>query len=298
MDIRGFLKDLENKTLCYVMFCPDSELRPIYVNKFVEAHAGKAVYREDPIIGKQPRIIGKKPVYIVTDWDQGLKKPKMEYLRTNVPMLLLYTTKEPSEQVKDVYGDHLVVIPPVTGEQAANLMLKLGLPIPIIDYLKEKTSGTQEAILLGKQVLSLSKELDLSLEDCFKQYFVPGLESRNADEEPTEFLSSILNKDFNYVFKYLLEQRGNELFVFGCLLNWIEEIIRFCSCNGDYWNDAALVKAKWVPFKEAKVNRLPFLKWIRMHEFGLQSMQSIKINEPDPGSALEGFVCRIIQTLL
>ena len=298
MDIRGFLKDLENKPLFYMMFCPDSELRPIYINKFAEAHQGKVVYREDPIIGKQPRTIGKKPVYVVVDWEQGLKKPKAEYMNTNVPMLVLYTSKEPSEQVAKVYGEHIVVIPPVTGEQAANLLSKLGLSTSIIDYLKEKTSGTQEAILLGKQVLSLANDLNMSVEECFDTYFKLGLKGRNVDEEPTEFLEGVLNKDFNYVFNYLLEQRGNEFFIFGCLLNWLEEVIRFCSCTGDYWNDAGLVKARWAPFQAAKVNRVPFLKWIRLHERGLAHIQSTKINEPDPSSPLEVYVCRIIQTLL
>lgn len=298
MDIKEFLQGLANKPMFIVMFCPDSELRPIYVNKFVDAHQGRLVYRDDLLGGKQPRVIGKKPVYVILDWEPGLKKPKLEYSKVTFPTLLLYTGKGPSESVKTVYGEHIVEIPPVTGEQATNLLSRLGLPFDIIDFLKAKTSGTQEAILLGKQVLSLSEELNLSVNDCFNSYFKLGLEGRNTDEEPTELLDSMLSRNYRYIFNYLLEQRGNELFVFGCILNWLEDLIKFCSCNGDYWNDAGLVSAKYKPFKQAGVNRVPFIQWIKVYEFGLHMMHSIKINEPDPGSALEVFICRIIQTLM
>lgn len=298
MDIKQFLQSLENKPMFIVMFCPDAELRPIYINKFVDAHQGKAVYREDLLVGKQPRTIGKKPVYVVVDWEPGLKKPKAEYAHTNVPTLLLYTSKDPTDVARAAYEQYLVIIPAVTGEQAKNLLLRLGLSDDIIDYLKDKTAGTQEAILLGKQVLSLSEELNLSPKQCFDFYFRKGLEGRNVDEEPTEFLESLLSRNYQYVFKYLLEQRGNELFVFGCILNWLDEVIRFCSCTGEYWNDAGLVAAKYKPMKQASVSRVPFIKWIWIYEYGLSLMHSIKMNEPDPGSALEVFVCRIIRTLM
>lgn len=297
MDIRSFLIALKDKPLFYVMFCEDSELRPIYVQRFVETHGGKAVYKEELQKGKQPRLIGKKPVYIIQDWEPGIKKPKVEYMKVNVPTLLLYTVKEPSESVKEVYKDRIVVIPEVTGEQATNLLSREGLSLNIIDALKEKTSGTQESILLGRQIISLSKELGISQQVCFDTYFLKALKDRNLDEEPTEFLQSILTKDFSYTFQYLAENTSNELFVFGCVLNWVEDIIRFCSCSGDYWEDAGLVSAKYTPFKNSKVRKIPFIQWIRIYEFGLGLMQSIKINEPDPGSALGVFVCHIIQIL-
>lgn len=297
MDIKSFLIALKDKPLFYVMFCSDAELRPIYVRKFIEAHDGKAIYKEELQTGKQPRLIGKKPVYIVQDWEPGIKKPKTDYMKVNVPTLLLYTQKEPTETVKEVYKDRIVVIPEVTGEQATNLLSKSGLSSKIIDILKEKTSGTQEAILLGKQVISLSEELGISQQKCFDTYFLKALKDRNLDEEPTEFLQSILTKNFNYTFQYLAENTSNELFVFGCVLNWIEDIIKFCSCNGDYWNDAGLVSAKYTPFKNSNVRKIPFIQWIRIYEFGLRLMQSIKINEPDPSSVLEVFICYIIRIL-
>ena len=103
--------------------------------------------------------------------------------------------------------------------------------------------------------------------------------------------------NYKLVFYYLYMQRGNELFVFAALLNWIEEIIKFCSCTGDYWNDAGLVAAKYKLFQQARYNRIPFLQLIALYHTGLRSMQSIKINEADPASCLEVFVCHIIQTL-
>ena len=47
MDIKSFLIALKDKPLFYVMFCSDAELRPIYVRKFIEAHDGKAIYKEE-----------------------------------------------------------------------------------------------------------------------------------------------------------------------------------------------------------------------------------------------------------
>ena len=75
MTIQNYLMRLKDKPKFYILFCKDSELRPIYINKFVEAHGGKPVYRTSMDIGKQPRQIGPKPVYIVMDWDTALKKP-------------------------------------------------------------------------------------------------------------------------------------------------------------------------------------------------------------------------------
>lgn len=299
MTIQDFLRDLANKPRFYVMFCPDTELRPIYINKFVQAHKGKPVYRDSVDIGKQPRQIGPKPVYIVLDWDQGLKKPSPRYMNTNYPVLLVYTKKtEPSDAVKEAYKNRIVVIPEVTGEQATNLLRKQGIPEPLIDFLKEKTDSTQEAILLGRQAVELSKELGLSVQDCFNVYYRKALENRNLDEEPTEFLEAILKKQASVVFSYLASQRGNELFIYASLLNWLEDMIKFCSCNGDYWNDAGLVAARYKPFRAAGVSRIPFVQLMRLYEAGLVSMQSIKINESDPSSALEVFVCRIIRTLM
>lgn len=299
MDIREFLMDLKtNNRLCYVMFCGDPDLRPIYIKKFTDKWDGKIIYREDLPEGKQPRMIGKKPIYVIQDWEKGIKKPKQEYCNVTYPTLLVYTEKEPAQPVKTAYKDCLVVIPPVTGEQATRQMQKTGVPDNIITVLKDKTSSVQEAMLLGKQMVELASELRIDINTCFQTYYYRALEHRNADEEPTEFLHSILSGDYNYVFNYLLEQRGNELFVFGCILNWLEEIIRYCSCSGDYWNDANLVMAKVKDFKLKQVNKTPFLTWIRLYEKGLLLMQSIKINEPDPGSVLEVFVCYIIKTTM
>lgn len=299
MTIQDFLRDLANKPRFYIMYCPDSELRPIYIKKFVEAHNGKQVNRETMDIGKQPRQIGPKPVYVVTDWDDPHKKPSHKYLNVNYPVLLVYTKyDEPTEAVKEVFEGHIVVIPKVTGTQVTTLLKKQGVPEPIINFLKEKTSSSQESILLGKQLMALSKELNLMPQDCFELYYKKALVGRNIDEEPTEFLMSILERKYQITFEYLASQRGNELFVYASLLNWLEDMIKFCSCNGDFWNDAGLVAAKYNPFKQARVSKIPYVVLVRLYEEGLRSMQSIKINEPDPSTALEVFVCRIIQTLV
>lgn len=298
MTIQDFLRDLVNKPKFYVMFCPDAQLRPIYIKKFVDAHHGKPVYRESMDIGKQPRQIGPKPVYVIQDWESGLKKPHSRYMNVNYPVLLVYTKKTTlSEAVQEAYKGHIVVIPEVTGEQATNLLRKQGIPEPLIDYLKEKTDSTQEAILLGRQILELSTDLNITIQDCFDTYYRKALQGRNIDEEPTEFLDALLTRRFDLVFSYLLSQRGNELFVYASLLNWLEDMIRFCSCNGDFWNDAGLVAAKYKPFRMANINRIPFIQLIRLYGEGLKSMQSVKINEPNPDIALEVFVCRIIQIL-
>lgn len=298
MNVKEFLECLQSKPKFFVMFCPDSSLKPVYIDLFVKAHGGKLTFKESLESGKQPRLIGAKPVYVVTDWDPGLKKPSHKYMNVTFPTLLLYTKKgEPSQAVLDAYKNQVVVIPPVTGEQATSLLKKQGLPEPIIEFLKEHTDSTQEAMLLGKQAVELSAELQLSIGDCFDQYFRNSLIGRNLDEEPTEFLESIANKQYRTTFLYLYGQRGNELFVYAALLNWIEEIIRFCSCTGDYWNDAGLIAAKYNLFKRAGYVKIPFLKLIHLYNQGVQSMQSIKLNESDPATALEVFVCCAIQTL-
>lgn len=298
MTIQNYLVRLKDKPKFYILFCKDAELRPIYITKFVEAHGGKPVYRDSMDIGKQPRQIGPKPVYIVVDWDTALKKPHRRIMNVSYPVLLVYTNKdEPSEAVQEAYKDHIVVVPPVTGEQASNLMRKQGVPDPVIDYLKEKTSSAQEAILLSKQLVELSEDLSLPIPECFERYFKKALVSRNIDEEPTEFLNALLTRQYGVAFSYTATQVGNELFVFAAVLNWLEDIIRFCSCNGDYWNDAGLVAAKYKPFKQYGVSRIPFIKYIKLYELGLRLMQSIKINEPNPSIALEVFLCHIMQTL-
>lgn len=298
MGIKEFLIALREKPLFYIISGSDSELRQVYIDRFIEAHQGKPIYTESPQIGKQPRIIGKKPVYIIQDWESGLKKPKSEYMKVTFPTLLVYSKGELPESVKSVYKDKILLLEDVTGEQVSNRLKKIDLPDSVIKVLKEKTSGTQEALLLGKQVVSLSKDLGIDKQECFDVYFKQALKDRNLDEEPTQFLESLLSKDFNYVFQYLYENIGNELFVFGCLLNWLEDIIRYCSCKpGDYWEDGGLVSAKITPFKNSSVKKIPFLVWIRLYELGLHLMQSIKINEPDANSCLGVFVCRIIQTL-
>ena len=144
----------------------------------------------------------------------------------------------------------------------------------------------------------MASDLELSLQDCFNQYYRNWLDGRNLDEEPTEFLNALLFGNQNIVFDYLRNQRGNELFIYASILNWLEDIIRFCSCEGDYWNDAGLVAAKYKVFRSQGVSRKPFFIWIRLYESGLRSMQSIKINEADPSVALEVFICFIIQTLM
>lgn len=301
MIVKDFLDKLNttDKPKFIVMYCPESELRPVYIKKFVDAHGGKLTYKESLDIGKQPRMIGKKPVYVVVDWEPGIKKPSSKYMNVNYPVLLLYTKKgEPSESVKQAYKDNWIVIPPITGEQATKMLTKEGLPKPIIDFLKEKTAGTQEAILIGRQCVGLAKDLNITITDCFNKYYRKSLIYRNIDEEPTEFLNSILTRKYSTTFEYLSTQRGNELFVYAALLNWLEDIIKFCSCNGQYWEDAGLVSARYKPLKQANVNRIPFIVWIRLYEKGLRSMQSIKINESDPGTALEVFVCCIIQTMM
>lgn len=300
MDVREFLLELNtNKPKFFVMYCSESELRPIYINKFVEAHGGKLTYKESLDIGKQPRMIGKKPVYVIVDWEPGIKKPSSKYMNVNYPVLLVYTKKgEPSEAVKQAYPKNWVVIPEVTGEQATNLLKKEGIPPMIIEFLKEKTSGTQEAILLGKQCVELANDIGATVSNCFDMYYRKGLIDRNIDEEPTDFLQALLFDRYSSAFSYLLSQRGNELFVYAALLNWIEDIIKVCSCKGNFWEDAGLVAAKYKPLQQVGVNRIPYTVWIRLYEEGLRSYQSIKINESDPGTALEVFVCRIIQTML
>lgn len=299
MTLIEFLKVLkEDKPKFIIMYCGDADLRKVYINKFVAVHGGKPVYKETIDAGKQPRVIGVKPVFIITDCDEPIKKPSEHYKSVKYPTLLLYTgKKKPTKAVEDVYNDCMVVIPEVTGEQATSLLRKIGLPDDIIDYLKDKTGSVQEAILLGRQLVELSKDLALDLESCFDIYYRPNLVNRNLDEEPTEFLNAILQRKYNDVFEYLNGQHGNELFIYASLLNWLEDIIKFCSCNDDYWNDAGLVAAKYRPLQAANVQRVPYLTLINLYEQGLRSMQSIKINEADPSSALEVFVCYIIQIL-
>lgn len=298
MSVQAFLTALADKPKFYILICPDSELRSVYIKLFTEAHGGKPVYRDTVDIGKQPRTIGPKPVYIVLDYEPVLKKPSAAYKETSYPVLVLFTKEKTiSTAMEEVYADCLAEIPSITGEQATAALRKNNVPEYMIEYLKAKTSTTQEAILVGKQLMSLATELGIPAQQCLDLYFRKALDGRNEDEEPTEFLQGILTRNYQTVFYYLQAQLGNELFVFSCLLNWIQDMIKFCSCGGQYWEEGGLVAAKYNPFKQAKIIRIPFIKLVRLHEFGLKTMQSIKLNEPDPSAALEVFVCRIIQTL-
>ena len=300
MELQTFIRLIKTgeKPKFMVLFCPDSCLKRTYIDLFVNAHHGKPVYRESLEGSKQPRQIGVKPVYVVVDWDQGLKKPSHKYMNVSAPTLLFYTKKgEPSSAVLEAYGDYVTVVPPVTGEQVTNILLRDAIPEPIIEFFKGHTDNVSEALLLGKQLSELAPELNMDISACFDTYFKPHLINRNQDEEPTEFLESIANRDYKTTFSYLAGQRGNELFVYAAVLNWLEDIIKYCSCTGDYWNDAGLVAAKYNVFKRANYARIPFLKLIHLYGEGVRSMQSIKLNESDPATALEAFVICVIQTL-
>lgn len=298
MSVQEFLKALPSKPMFYILVCPDAELRSVYIKLFSEAHKGKVTYKDTVDIGRQPRTIGLKPVYVVLDFDPVLKKPSNSYIKTTNPVLVLFTKERAlSQEVLETYEGHIAVIPEVTGEQASGALRKIGVPEVMIEYLKAKTSSTQEAILMGKQLVSLAHDLDIPVQQCLDRYFRTALDSRNEDEEPTDFLRSILQRNYQAVFYYTLMQRGNELFVFAALLNWIQDMIKFCSCNGQYWEEGGLVAAKYNPFKQAGIINIPFSKLIKLHEAGLAAMHSIKLNEPDPGTALEVFICRVIRTL-
>lgn len=300
MTVNDFIVKAQAGLHFCVMFCPDSELKSVYIKLFAAGHKGKLTYKESLDFGKQPRQIGPAPVYIIEDWEQGLKKPSAKYMDTKFPVLLVYATrKSPSQAVQEAYGDNIIIIPEVTGAQVTTNLKKLNLPVSIIDFVKEKTDTAQEAILTGRSIVSLAQDLSISVEECFQSYFEKWLVGRNLGEEPTEFLNSILNKHYGEVFSYLYAQRGNELFVFASVLNWLEDMIKFCSCTGNnYWEEAGLVAARYKPFQVAGVKRIPFVQLINLYEYGLKAMQSIKINEADPASALEVFVCRIIQKLM
>lgn len=298
MTVQEYLNRKESLKFC-VMFCPDAELRSVYINIFSQAHKGKVTYRETLDFGKQPRQIGAPPVYVLLDWEPGIKKPSAKYKQNKFPVLLMYTTnKEPSQAVKDAYGDAVVVIPPITGAQVTTKLSRSGLSAEIIDYIKAKTDTAQAAILIGTQIVDLAHDLNMSNEDCFARYYQPWLSSQNIDEEPTEFLNALLTKDYQTVFSYISTQRGNELFVFASILNWLEDLIKYCACTGtNYWEEAGLVAARYKPFQAARVKRIPFVQLVHLYEYGLYALQSIKLNESDPTSALEVFVCRIIQRL-
>jgi len=298
MTIPEYLKAVGEKKLFFVLYCEDTDLRAVYVKKFLEAHNGIPAIRESLDLGKQPRQIGKKPVYLVMNWEPGRRAPKHSHAKVNVPVMLIYTSGKPTQAQIDAYGDCVVEIPPVTGAQVTTLLKKQGLTDSIIDYLKEKTDTTQEALLIGKQISELSSDLSQPVEETFKAYFYNSLKNRNIDEEPTEFLQGILRGDATLCFDYIASQVGNEFFVFASLLNWIEDIIRFCSCNGDYWNDAGLVAIKYRPFKDANLSRIPYIKWIQLYQDGLSILQSLKINQPSPSTSLEVFLCHIIRTLM
>lgn len=299
MTVQEYLVCLnKEKPLFMTMYCDDPELRPIYVNMFVKTHGGVIVNRDSLELGKQPRMIGKKPVYIVTDWEPGRKNPKPSYSHTHVPVLLLYTSGKPTAAQLEAYNNKVVEIPPVTGAQVTTMLTKAGLDEGLIEYIKSKTDTTREALLIGKQVAELAKDLGMAINDCFNTYFANSLKNRNIDEEPTEFLDSLLTGRANVCFEYLASQVGNEFFVFASILNWLEDIIKFCSCEGDYWNNARLVAARYKPFRDANLQRIPFSNWVRLYEDGLRIMQSIKINQPDPNACLEVFVCHIIRILM
>lgn len=298
MNIPEFIAELANKPTYFIITSNDSDLRRLYINRFCAAHNAKPKFVEKIEFKNKSRSLIKNEVLILTDFDAVLDKPKAEYKPTDKTVLYVFTKlKNVKEETEQFYDNRVLHISDLTEQQADNILEKQGLAADVIKFLNENAPNPSCIRLWGLQVIDLAASLKMSQSECFNIYFKPYLKT-DIDEEPTPFLNAILDSDYSFVFEYLESQRGNEFWVYAALFRWIEQLIRFVTCNRDYWNGGGLVKAVYSNFQNRGLERMPAVDWIQIYHLGLAARERIKLTERDAMAGLETFVCTIINKLV
>lgn len=298
MNIPEFIAELANKPTYFIIMSNDSDLRRLYVNRFCAAHEAKPRYVDKIDFKNKSRSLIKNEIQILTDFESVLEKPKPEYRTSDKTVLYVFTKlKNVKDETLAFYHNRVLIIADLTVQQADNILEKQGLDSKIIQFLNDNVPDPSCIRLWGLQAIDLAKSLNISQKDCFDVYFKPHLRT-DIDEEPTPFLNAILDSDYSFVFEYLESQRGNEFWVYAALFRWIEQLIRFVTCNRDYWNTGGLVKAVYSTFQNRGLERMPAVEWITLYHLGLAARERIKLTERDAMSGLEIFVCTIIHKLV
>lgn len=298
MNLQDFKRRMQNPPNHIVIMANDYDLRSLYLKQFCISHNATPTYVESLDWKNKGRVLGNNQVYVITDNLDVLSSPKPEYKPTNRKIVYLYTAiKKIPQPGLDFFGDDILIIEDLTWAQASNILSKKKLNQSIIDHMSRNLDKPATMRLFGFQILELSEELGLSDIDTFKRYYKPWMQS-DISEEPGPFCDAILDGDFTFIFTYLEAQRGNEFFVYASIFRWLEQIMRFVSCNNDFWNTGGLVKAVYTKFQGRGLQNIPWVEWIYLYKLGLKSRHNIKISERDALTGLEVYVCTILKTLL
>lgn len=300
MTIQEYLNviDSGNVPNYFIICSTDTELRLVYLKEFCAAH--KCGYRhvENIDFKNRTRVLSKPEVQVLTDFKPILDKPQELYKEYTRPVVYMFTNpKGITKEIEKFYDDQVLIISEITREQAENILLKAGLAEPAIQYFSENITSPTIMRRVGLQMLELCKDMNMNQQQCFETYFK---EQYRADisENPEPFFNAILTKDFNFVFDYLEQQRGNEFYVYASIFRWLENLLRFLASGGDYWNKGGLVKAVYSTYQKYNWSGLPYVEIMHLYDRGIQHRATIKTTERDPLTALEGYICYIIHSLI
>lgn len=298
MNLQDFKTRMENPPNHIVIMANDYDLRTLYLKQFCKAHNAVPSYVESIDWKTKGRVLGNNQVLVLTDDAEILSSPKPEYKPSNRKIVYLYTAiKKIPQPAQEFFGDDILIIEDLTWAQAANILRKKNLSQSIIDHMSRNLDKPCTMRLFGLQILELAQDLGMSDLDTFNMYYKPWMQS-DISEEPGPFCDAILDGDFTFVFTYLEAQRGNEFFVYASIFRWLEQIMRFVSCNNDFWNVGGLVKAVYANFQGRGLHNIPWVEWIYLYRLGLNFRHNIKVSERDPLTGLEVYVCTILKTLL
>lgn len=298
MTITEFKERMKNPPRYFIIMANDYDLRSLYIKQFCKAHNAEPLEVESIDWKSKSRVLGKNQVHILTDNMDIINSPKPEHKVTNRIVVYRYTSiKNIPKSTEEFFDGNVLVIEDLTQAQAVNILNKKKLSPIIIEHMKQTVDTPANMRLYGLQILKLAEELGMSDVDTFKTYYKPWMQS-DISEEPGPFCDAILDGDFTFIFTYLEAQRGNEFFVYASIFRWLEQIMRFVSCNNDYWNTGGLVKAVYTRFQGRGLQNIPWVEWVNLYRLGLQSRQQIKVSERDALTGLEVYVCSILQTLL
>lgn len=298
MNLAQFKEVIKNPPKFFIIMANDYDLRTLYMKQFCKAHNATPLNVESIDWKVKGRVLGTNQVQILTDDWSILDSPKPEYKEVNRPTVYLYTSiKKVAASTSEFFDDNILIIEDLTWAQATNILNKKGLSPSIVEHMKNNTANPGVMRLLGLQILELASQLGKTDLDVFNVYFKPWMQS-DISEEPGPFCDAILDGDFTFIWTYLEAQRGNEFFVYASIFRWLEQIMRFVSCDNDYWNKGGLVKAVYTNFQGRGLHNIPWVEWIHLYKVGLEYRRRIKETERDALTGLEIYVCKILQKLL
>ena len=298
MNIGEFREVLKNPPKVFIIMSNDYDLRKLYLQQFCKAHNSEPRHVSEIDFKNKSRMLTNNQVIVLTDFMEILSDPKPEHRDVPRPTVYLYTSiKKIPESTVNFFSNNVLIIEDLTWPQASNILTKKGLSTSIIEHMKTCVSTPAAMRLYGLQILQIAESLDVSDLEAFKTYYKPWMQPE-VSEEPGPFCDAILDGDFTFIFTYLEAQRGNEFFVYASIFRWLEQIMRFVSCNNDYWNTGGLVKAVYSKFQGRGLQNIPWVEWIHLYKVGLDYRKQIKVSERDPLTALEVYVCTILQVLL